>query len=123
MSTRLTFGGSPCPTLFTKVSEPTADLANAICQCTAWDPSLLPPFHANLLGEPKLEEASVPFATARALNVPVDCDTFGLSDVFLDDLRNVFPMLPGTDPKRGALSILLALVVLGRPLQPDEPIP
>ena len=41
-SLRLTFGGSPCPSLFSDISEPTTDLANAISSLPRLGPAVFP---------------------------------------------------------------------------------
>jgi hypothetical protein len=39
VSLRLTFGGSPYASIFTELSEPLVDLANALARCPKWDAS------------------------------------------------------------------------------------
>jgi len=39
VSLRTTFGGSPCPSIFSKISETVTDLTNAIIRCSDYDPA------------------------------------------------------------------------------------
>ena len=68
-SLRATFGGKPCPFLFSEVSESVTDLSNAIVRCTSWDPKLLHPTHSELLGVPRRENSDAPLAQARLMMV------------------------------------------------------
>ena len=122
-SLRVTFGGRPSPSLFSEISEPIADLANAIARCPLWKPGELRPSHSNLLGETKWENATVPLAPARKLIVDPNIDAYGLTDVFIDDIITVFPALSQEHVERCSQAALLALDAASRPVLPDEPLP
>ena len=122
-SLRVTFGGRPSPTSFSELSEPVTDLANALLRCKAWDPKEIRPIHGTLLGKPKLEDKSVPFAPARKLIVRTRTDEFGLIDVFLDDIISVFPALSDENVDRCSLAALLAMELTSRPNSKNEPLP
>ena len=113
---RATFGGKPCPFRWSKLSEPIADLANALARCELWDPSAVRPLHHELIGNPKYADREQPLEQARKLRVDTEADEFGMTDVFLDDLITVFPALNEDHINRGALAALLALDVVSRPL-------
>ena len=51
-SLRATFGGKPCPFLFSEVSESVTDLSNAIVHCKSRDPTALRPTHSELIRIP-----------------------------------------------------------------------
>ena len=65
-SLRATFGGKPCPFLFSEVSESVTNLSNAIVRCPSWDPKLLRPTHSELLGVPRREDPNL-FAQTETL--------------------------------------------------------
>jgi hypothetical protein len=115
-SLRATFGGSPCPNLFSEISESITDLANALVRCSRWDPTSLSPLHANLVGTPIRSDPAVPLAPARMMSVDPKVDAFGSNDVFIDDIVGVFPDLSVSHTNRCTLSPLLALEIAGRPL-------
>ena len=120
ISLRTTFGGSPCPSIFSEISETVTDLTNAIIRCSDYDPASFPSHYSHLLGPAKVEPDDVPLAAARSLMVDPEADEFGTADVFLDDIFSAIPQLDGDSPgDRGAQAALLALDVLGRPLLPD----
>jgi len=120
VSLRTTFGGSPCPSIFSEISETVTDLTNAIICCSDYDPASFPSHYSHLLGPAKMEPDNVPLAEARSLMVDPEPDEFGTADVFLDDIFSAIPQLDGDSPgDRGAQAALLALDVLGRPLLPD----
>jgi hypothetical protein len=58
VSLRVTFGGRSSLT-FSEISEPIAELANAIARCALWKPGKLRPSHSNLLGATEWEDAIV----------------------------------------------------------------
>ncbi len=113
---RATFGGKPCPFRWSELSEPVADLANALSRCKLWDPATLLPLHHELIGEPRYSDHTRPLAQAKELRVDTEADEFGMTDVFLDDLISVFPALSADHIKRGSRAALLALEVVSRPL-------
>ena len=51
-SLRLTFGGKPCPSIFSDISEATCDLANAISRIFPWNITDDTPSHADILQDP-----------------------------------------------------------------------
>jgi len=114
-----TFGGSPCPSIFSEISETVTDLTNAIIRCSDCDPASFPSHYSHLLGPAKVEPDDVPLAADRSLMVYPEADEFGTADVFLDDIFSAIPQLDGDSPgDRGAQAALLALDV-GRPLPQD----
>ena len=119
-SLRLPFGGSPCPSLFSDISEPTTDLANAIARCPAWDPLSLPSPYSELIGSPQLLDSTIDFAPAKPMIVDPDPDEFGGADVYLDDVFSAVPALSEMHSRRGYEAVLLAIAVIGRPLSEDE---
>jgi hypothetical protein len=124
VSLRMTFGGSPHPSEFSGLSECIADLTNILLQSEDWDPDSLSSEYIRLLDqEPRLEEASTPFAQARAMLVDPQLSEGGAADVFIDDIFNVFPLLSNNHWKRGRNAALLAIDSMGRPTRDDDPLP
>jgi hypothetical protein len=113
MALRLTFGAAPCPALFSEFSESTTDLANAICRCDAWDPTVLHSHQNHLIGQSKKLPDDVPFAPARSMLVDPEADKYGYSDVYLDDIFSAIPAISPKHEARAAQSVLLALAVIG----------
>jgi hypothetical protein len=120
-SLRLTFGGSPCPNEFCAISELCTDLANDILHARDWDPKVLKSPHADLLRDPVLLEDSTEFAQAKQLDVEIPADDWGRVDDFIDDGIVIVPDLHD-NRNRAVQSLLLAIHVLCRPLDPNEPI-
>jgi len=120
VSLRTTVGGSPCPLIFSEISETVTDLTNAIIRCSDNDPASFPSHYSHLLGPAKVEPDDVPLAAACSLMIDPEADKFGTADVFLDDIFSAIPQLDGDSPRdRGAQAALLALDVVGRPLLLD----
>ena len=57
VSLRIIFGGSPCPLIFSEISETVTDLTNAIIRCSDYDPASFPSHYSHLLGRAKVEPA------------------------------------------------------------------
>lgn len=123
ISLRLPFGGSPCPTRWSGISEPITDLAMAINRCQAWDPDKLSSCYDHLLGKPRREPDHVPFATGRKMLVNPEADEHGGADVFLDDILSCSAADNDNDALRLSKAILLAMDLVGRPNTDQEPIP
>ncbi len=122
LSLRLTFGGSPCPSLWSILSELCADLVNDILNCEAWDPSTVhSPLQHHIPPPPSFDYA-LPLAAALPLNVNIPLENNGKGDVFLDDIVSVAPDLPLVAPRLAAAT-LLALYVLAPEFSTTCPLP
>jgi len=119
VSSRLTFGGSPCPNEFCIPAEMTTDLANDILHCPAWDSRVLSSPHAEKLRPPKFLDQSIPFATSLDLDVEVPPDDWGRIDDFIDDGIVVTPDI-GENVARAIPAMLLAIHVMFRPIDSKE---
>jgi hypothetical protein len=120
-SLRLTFGGSPCPNIFCLFSELCADLANDLLHCKEWDPSILCSPHSSKLSKPSLLDDSIPFALALPLDIELEPDDDGKVDIFIDDGIAIMPDLH-QNRFRAIQSMLLAIHVMCRPLDHNEPL-
>jgi len=122
-SLRLTFGGKPCPSIFSEISEATCDLANAIARITPWDIRNDTPTHATILQDPIYLENNIPLAPDLPLLVDPCVDEHGGSEVFIDDIFLAFLDLSQDHINRGQFSPLLAIETLSRPPHKQEPLP
>ena len=118
---RLTFGGTPCAYEFCVASELCTDLAQDILHTKEWDPREIFSPHASKIPEPILLADSIPFGTARELDVHITANCNGCVDDFVDDGVVVVPDI-GDNRLRGAGVLPLAIHLLCRPLADDEPV-
>ena len=82
---RLTFGGTPGPSLFSIISESMTDLVNAILKCPDWDPSKTFSPLESMYPPVELLDRNIPFASTKPLSVEIPETSLAKSDVFLDD--------------------------------------
>ena len=81
---RLTFGGSPGPSLFSVISECLTDLVNAILRCEDhWDPTDLTSLLEAIMSETKTLPEDVPFAAAAPLSVNIPETAIAKSDFWM----------------------------------------
>ncbi|GKY96663.1 hypothetical protein MPSEU_000625900 [Mayamaea pseudoterrestris] len=127
LALRMTFGGSPCPTIFSDLSEMVTDAANWLVRDAAWNPEQLQSrFIEHITTTPVVyPDASTPFALARptTVNALIPVDGLPFFDVFLDDHLGLIVHTNDDALLRGAHAIPLMLDVMGRPLRDDEPLP
>jgi hypothetical protein len=72
------------------------------------------------LGEVNLLDASLEFTKAKPLDIRLE-DDWGKIDIFIDDGIAVTPDL-GSNRHRAIQAMILAIHIVGRPLDPNEPI-
>jgi hypothetical protein len=119
-SLRATFGGAPCPSFWSEISESVTDLANVLVRCPHWDPKSLRPEHRDVIGNITFLANDIPFAPARNLLVDPGTDEYGTIDVYLDDLFSAFPALSDDHIERGSQAVPLAIDAVSRPLAQHE---
>jgi hypothetical protein len=121
---RLTFGGAPCPFVWSIISEMICDLANELLKCDDWNTADL---HASVqrdIPPQQLLADDVPFATGRELIVDVPVDPRGYTDMYIDDTTGLTVDLPRTkNADRLEASIPLAIKTAACPSDINEPIP
>ena len=121
---RLTFGGSPNPSEWGALSETCCDLVNALLHDPDWDPLELQAPHQELILAYKPLPDDIPFVEARKQFVNIPVNDKGNCEIFINDLMGATVDLPDTDnATRLERALLLAIHILARPLQSDEPIP
>jgi len=120
---RLAFGGSACPSEWCVASEIITDLANKILNHEHWDPFSLTAESSIFVPATALLDSSIPFKQARPMIVEPKVERFGKSDVYLDDICLVGVLSDDESERRLKNSILLAMEVVGRPMNKNEPLP
>ena len=119
---RLTFGGTPCPSLWCTISELCTDLANDLLACNAWDPRELRSSYAHLIPPPCFLADDVPFASAETLQVDVPVNIHGKADCYVDDIGSICLDLHD-NIERCRQAVPLAIDLMGRPLDSSDSLP
>jgi hypothetical protein len=122
LSLRMPFGGRPCPSLWSDVSETITDLSNSLAVDPSWDPETLRSPLQHLIPPTVSEPQDVPFADSLpvAFDIP-DGEGKYKADVFIDDVISVV-LDDGRGCARGAAASLLAIHAVCRPVADDEPV-
>jgi hypothetical protein len=119
---RLTFGGSPCPSLWGLLSETMADIANTLLVNPFWDhDSVFDPI-SNMIEPPQPLPADQPFHSAKDLSVSIPTNPIGFIDIFIDDFIGVALDL-GDNTSRLQKAISVAIRTLTRPLDDSDVLP
>jgi hypothetical protein len=119
---RLTFGGSPCPSLWGIISETIADIANTLLHNPFWNHNELSDSVSDLIDPPLPLPDDVPFHASKELSVSLPENSLGYVDIFIDD--NIGVVLDIDDnAKRLQRAIPLAIHTIARPLDPEDVIP
>jgi hypothetical protein len=117
---RLTFGGSPNPSLWSDVSEVVTDLANDLVRRSDWDPTRHHSPHQPLLESDRAKDDDADGSLVEegfrcshffAPDYPIE-DILPRFDCYLDDIFGAFY---GCDRARSAAAIPMALHIVGRP--------
>ena len=125
---RQTFGGAPCPYQWGCISEPIADLANALLELEDWNPvNLCSPFE-NMIPEDKVLDDDIPFTPALPLVVDIPIGNGAKTDIYIDDNVCIVVDNPEDDEnetrkQRARAAVPLAIHIATRPLSKNEPIP
>jgi hypothetical protein len=124
--TRLPFGSSPGPAMFSCISESTFDLARDLMECELWDPAELPPPLHETVPPPRRLDSDIPFGEALEVAVSLPPDAKGALDGYIDDAFAAVLDTHENAPMvhRTALCSLMSLHLTCRPLDPEhEPVP
>lgn len=119
---RLTFGGAPCPNLWSVVSETITDVANCILHNPFWDFKTLFDELSETLDPPKVLSESIPFHPAKELGVHLPDNLNGYVDIYIDDSIGVILDL-GENSLKLSRVLPLAIHTLARPLDSSDKIP
>jgi len=122
VASRMTFGGSPNPSLWGVISETTTDLCNSLLGNSHWDHDSLYDKSSDKLESPLPLSENIPFQSAKELAVHLPPNDGGKVDIFIDDSIGVAPDL-GNVPNRVIRAIPLAIRTLARPSSHQDFIP
>jgi hypothetical protein len=87
----MTFGGSPCPSLWGVISETITDTGNSFLQNKYWDHKVLFDLISINLESPLSLPTSIPFHEAKELSVEVPHNDKAKIDIYIDDSIGVIP--------------------------------
>jgi hypothetical protein len=122
VASRMTFCGSPNPSLWGVISETTTDLCNSLLGNSHWDHDSLYDKSSDKLESPLPLSENIPFQSAKELAVHLHPNDGGKVDIFIDDSIGVAPDL-GNVPNRVIRAIPLAIRTLARPSSHQDFIP
>ena len=89
LSLRLPFGGAPCPSEFSLLSDVVTDTINDLMHDNTWHPSVIRSDYVNKIPKPIRLHPQVPFAQALETSVPNKEGDKCSADVFIDDIISV----------------------------------
>jgi hypothetical protein len=123
ISLRLTFGGAPNPNFWGEVSESITDLTNALLQCSDWNPDeIKSPLQDQVPTDKSRSELDErPLNQALPMAVQVNVLDEGQTDCYIDDLTTTVVDI-GDNMKRAAAAALLAIYIVGRPVDERDTI-
>jgi len=122
MALRMTFGGSPCPTMWGYTSETITDVCNTLIQCKNWDYMSLYDEISDSITDPVSRTPETPFKSARDLSVYIPENNLGKVDVYIDDNIAVVPDIKD-NTKRVIQALPLAIHSLARLTDPSDDVP
>ena len=89
LSLRLPFGGAPCPSEFSLLSDVITDTINDLMNDSTWNPTALRSEYIHKIPESIRLHPQVPFAVAMGTSVPNKEGDKCSADVFIDDIISV----------------------------------
>jgi hypothetical protein len=119
---RLTFGGAPCPNLWSCLSESGTDIANMLIQNPHWDHNKLFDPLSTILPAPELLPDDIPFTQAQPLSVTIPVNDIGKADIYIDDTITI-SLGENDNVNRVSTAIPLAIHTISQPLNTSDPIP
>jgi hypothetical protein len=122
MALRMTFGGSPCPSLWGFISDTIADLSNTLIQNTHWNHWTLFDQLSNTLDKPLALPESIPFHQTKHLSVNIPINDIGKVNIYIDDSIGIAPDLDD-NVNRVSSAIPLVNHSMARPTNPSDKIP
>lgn len=119
---RMTFGGAPCPSIWSVISETITDIVNSLLQNDFWNHNNLYDPISDELDTPLALPASVPFHQVKELSVSIAPNDKGKIDIYIDDSIGIAPDIANA-PVRVTRAIPLAIRTLSRTNSELEVIP
>lgn len=89
ISLRLVFGGSPCPSEFSVISDMATDAINDLLPCRTWDHTTVVAAFAKNIPPAQSLDSAIPFAAAKDMVVAIPLEPHGKADCFIDDIITV----------------------------------
>jgi hypothetical protein len=117
------FGGRPCPSIWSDVSETIPDLSSSLAADPTWDPVTLHSPLQHLIPATVSEPDDVPFAVVLpvTLDIPTEDREDYKADIFIDDVISV--MLDDRAVcAKGAAALLLTIHTVSCPVADLEPV-
>ncbi len=122
MALRLTFGGTPCPSMWGFISDTLADISNTLIHNEFWDPSSLFDDLSTSLGEPIPLPDTIPFHPAKRFAIDLPINDIGKVDIYIDDSIGI-ALDANDNSRRVSYSIPLAIHWISRAADSLDPIP
>ena len=119
---RAVFGGSPCPSEWSIISETTTDIANFLLSNTNWDATTTHSPHQHLIPPEIILDASNEFKPALPMLLQFPETNKAKADVYIDDLIVIALASSPTAILNSSSAVPLAIHIIGRPLLQEEPI-
>jgi hypothetical protein len=85
MALRMTFGGSPCPSMWGYISDTTADICNTLIHNPSWDHNKLFDNLSLPLDKPLHLSNDIQFREAKPMSVEIPPNDIGKVDIYIDD--------------------------------------
>jgi hypothetical protein len=122
MHLRLTFGGSPCPTIWNSIAEPITDICNKLIQNKHWDHNSISDPLMTLIKQTQCLHDDIPFTAAKTISVTIPINNIGKIDLYIDD--NIAIALDMQDNiQRVTKTVIATIRAVSRPLDPNDQIP
>ena len=86
LSLRMPFGGSPCPSEFSLLTDIVTDTINDLLNDKNWNNKKIYSKAVHDIPDPVRLSDDIPYAQARSLSVDLPVEENGKSDVFIDDI-------------------------------------
>ncbi len=118
----MTFGGSPCPSMWGYISDTIIDVCNTIITNKHWDHNKIFDPISNKLTTIYSIPDDVPFHQAKSLSIALPPNDIGIADIYLDDSIGVALDI-NSNAQRINRAIPLAINTFARPINPTDPIP
>jgi hypothetical protein len=122
MALRMTFGGTPCPSMWGYISDTLANIANSIIHNEFWDPSDLHVDISKSLADPLPLPVDIKFHPAQQLADHLPTNDIGKVDIYIDDSIGIALDIDD-NPRRVSYAIPLVIHSIARAEDPLDPIP
>jgi hypothetical protein len=122
MALRMTFGGSPCPSMWGIISETLADTCKTLLHCIGWDQQSFYDEFSDSIPPPIYLPEDLPFKSAKDLSVNIPPNDIGKVDVYIDDNIVIIPDI-GDNHLWAIHAIPLAIHTISRSVDTSDYLP